>query len=203
MPVEKIIRPLFPDSDSPQDPGAWIRVLEAIGEYCAARLDDAGFFTAGAANEVLGAYQHGLRTLCDSGNPTMDFIAFTAETLADRQGRPVEGEVSRMQKILLLSLRDRVRLWSFGMLPGAVDGLYCHCVRTRAACESLGCPSMLGGEASIVHVTALNPVTALAAAAWIRQELSALATGEAPFVFSLVLDLPSWRGMMKRHFGDS
>jgi H+/gluconate symporter-like permease len=46
-------------------------------------------------------------------------------------------------------------------------------------------------------------VTALAAAAWIRQELSALATGEAPFVFSLVLDLPSWRGMMKRHFGDA
>jgi len=203
MPLEEITGIQFPASGEQEDPGSWLSVLEAIGKFSAGRLKDTAFLTADTADEVLSAYMARVNASPGLEDVTVDFVAFAAEAQAAAHGRAMELEVALMQKIMLGSLLGRVQSWTFGGLPGPAEGLYGHCASTHLGCEALGCPSILGGEASIVHVTGLNPAAALVAAAWIRQELAGQAGGEAPFVFSLVLDLPSWRVAMKRHFGAS
>lgn len=203
MPLEEITGIQFPAQEQPDKTDAWVRVLEHVGDFSAARLHAAGFFTADTAGEVLGSYKAGLSTSLEYGASPSDFMAFAAEMQAARKGSPIELEVALMQNILLSHFPDRVQSWTFGALPGPVEGLYGQCVSTRSGCEALSCPSILGGEVSIVHVTSLNPTAALVAASWIRQELARQGGGESPFVFSMVLDLVSWRGAMKRHFGAS
>jgi len=201
MPVEEITGIPFPGYNSPRNAGVLARVLEAVGECCAQHLREAGYFTEDEATDVLSDYQSELSFSCEPGNPAADFIAFVAETQAKVRGKSADGEVARMQKLLRWSLGDRVRCWTFGMPPGSVEGLYSHATSTREACGTLGCPSMLGGEVSIVHVTSVNPVAALVAAAWIKQELAGQGEVDAPFVFPLMVDLPSWHTMLQRHFG--
>ncbi|MEI6712694.1 MAG: hypothetical protein WCO60_03015 [Verrucomicrobiota bacterium] len=202
MPVEEITGIHFPSCNAPKDPGVICGVLDAVSACCSRHLLAGGYYTEQEAEDVLSAYQSGLSFCCEPGNVASDFIAFTAETQAKKNGLTAEGEVARMQRLLRWSLSDRVRCWSFGVLPGAVDALYCHCVSTRLPCGYLGCPSMLGGEASIVHVAGVNPVSALVVSAWIRQEMTASGESEAPFVFPLMVDLPSWHSMLQRHFGE-
>jgi hypothetical protein len=201
MTVEEITGVPFPDLNAPKDAAAFSCVLDAIGECCARHLKDVGYFTEGESESALNAYQSGLSFCCEPGNPSADFIAFAAEIQAERQGKSAVLEVGRMQKLLRWCLGDRIRCWSFGILPGAADGLYQIADSTRVACGYLGCPSMLGGELSIVHVTSVNPVAALVACAWIKQELAGQGDGDAPFIFPLMTDLPTWQTMLQRHFG--
>ncbi len=199
--IEEITGVSFPSLNSPKDAALWPSVLDAIGACCARHLKEVGYFTEGEAAHALKAYQDGLSFCCEPGNPSADFIAFAAEMQAQTQVKSAVIEAGRMQKLLRGCLGDRVRSWSFGMLPGAVDGLYKIAESARVACGYLGCPSMLGGEVSIVHVTSVNPVASLVASAWIKQNLAEQGDGDVPFMFPLMTDLPTWQTMLQRHFG--
>jgi hypothetical protein len=177
-------------------------VLAEIGNCCAARLKAGGYFSEKEAEDVQSAYIESLDFYYGSGNPCGDFLVFAAELHSVRQGSNTEQELVRMQKMLRWSLSDRVRYWSFGALPGASDALYCHCVSTRMPCDYLGCPGVLSGDANIVHLVSVNPLAALVAGAWVRQELSAIAGGEAPFVFPMMVDVSTWQSLLQRHFGE-
>ncbi len=201
MPVEEITGVAFPGLNAPKEAGVFGHVLAAIGECCSVHLNEAGYFTEGECAGVLKAYQSGLSVCCEPWNPAADFVAFTAETQAKAHGLSAEVEVSRMQKLLRWALGDRVRCWTFGLLPGAVEGLYRQCETARVVSGYLACPSMLGGELSIVHTTSVNPVAALVAAAWIQQELTAHGDGDAPFMFPLMVDRPFWLTTLQRHLG--
>lgn len=201
MPVEEITGVAFPGLNDPKDAGVFGHILAEIGECCSIQLNEAGYFKEGECAGVLSAYRSGLSAGCEPGNPSADFVAFTAETQAKAHGLSAELEVFRMQKLLRWALGDRVRCWTFGLLPGAVDGLYRQSETARVVCGYLACPSLLGGEVSIVHTTSVNPVAALVASAWIQQELTALGDGDAPFLFPLMVDLPSWLTTLQRHFG--
>lgn len=172
-------------------------VLDRIAGTTVMYLQQGDYLSEGEAAPLLAAYGEKLGAAV---GVMPDFLHFTAEAQAQKHSLTVEGELVRMQKLLRNSLNDRVHYWSFGPLSGRASALYDHCPGLRPVCMALGCPATLAGETSIVHVTSLNPVSALVASFWISQELNRTAEGDAPFVFTFFTDLPAWQMLMQRHF---
>ena len=178
------------------DRGSLVPVLERIAQTSLNHLRQGGYISGDESAPLLPAYQKALA----STTPPPDFLIFIADIQAQKHSLTVDGEIARMQKLLRVSLNDRVNYWSFGPLPGRASGLYEHCASLRGICAALGCPATLAGETSIVHVACINPVAALVASFWIRQELTRESETDAPFVFSFLTDLQAWQLLMQRHF---
>ncbi len=172
-------------------------VLDRIAGTTVTYLEQGGYLAEGEAAPLLAAY--GEKLVAASGLMP-DFLNFAAESQAQKHSLTAEGELVRMQKVLRSSLKGRVHYWSFGPLPGRASALYDHCPGLRPVCMALGCPAILAGETSIVHVTSLNPVSALVASFWISQELHRTSEDDAPYVFTFFTDLPAWQTLMQRHF---
>lgn len=172
-------------------------VLNGVTNRTLVILQEAGCIHKNESAPLLAAYGEKLGA---AAGLMPDFLNFTAEFQARKHSLTAEVELVRMQKVLRNSLNDRVHYWSFGPLSGRTAPLYEHCPSLRSVCMALGCPATLAGEASIVHVTSLNPVSALVASFWISQELSRTAEGDAPFIFAFFTDLAAWQALMQRHF---
>lgn len=171
-------------------------VLERIAHISLKHLREGGYVSEEESAPLLPAYSDAL----NSFPPPTDFLTFVAEAQTAKHTVTVEGEISRMQKLLRSRLNDRVHFWSFGTLPGRSSALYEHCPGLQPVCSTLGCPATLAGETSIVHVTSLNPVAALVVSFWISHELNRTTEGDAPFVFSFLTDLSTWQLLMHNHF---
>lgn len=171
-------------------------VLKEIAECCVKHLRQGGYLSEAEAKPLLTEYNQGLGYRI--GPP--DFLAFAAECQAEKHSLTVDGEVQRMQKLLRASLQDRVHYWTFGPIPGRAGSLYDQCPSLRAACSALGCPAVMAGEDSVMHVASINPVAALVAAAWIGHELSQIEDSDMPFVFPFLIDLTAWNVLLQRHF---
>jgi len=200
MPAESTTGIFFPAQYSVGNDAVLRTLLEDVANCVAKHLREGGYCSDLEAQRLLEEYRRRLEKSHLQAAPPPDFAVFVAETQAALHGLTPEGETSRIQKILRWSLSDRVRCWTFGPLPGVADKLYGRSASLKGACRLLGCPSMMSEEASIIHVTSVNPVAALVASAWITQELTALSEGEAPFAFPLMLDLTSWLSMRQQHF---
>ena len=200
MPAENTTGICFPTQYNVGNDAVLRTLLEDVATCVAKHLREGGYFSDLEARGLLEEYRRRLEKSHLKAAPPPDFAVFVAETQAALHGLTPEGETSRIQKVLRWSLSDRVRCWTFGPLPGVADKLYGRSASLREACRLLGCPSMMSEEASIIHVTSVNPVAALVASAWITQELTALSEGEAPFAFPLMLDLASWLSMRQQHF---
>ena len=200
MPAESTTGIRFPAPYCVGNDAVLRTLLEDVASCVAAYLREGGYCSDLESQSLLEEYRTRLaeRRLQVASPP--DFTVFVAETQSAIHGLTPEGETTRIQKILRWRLSDRVRCWTFGPLPGVVDKLYARSASLRDACCLLGCPSMISEEASIVHVTSVNPVAALVASAWITQELRLLTEGEAPFAFPLMIDLTSWVSMRQQHF---
>jgi len=171
-------------------------VLDRIAQTSVKHLQQGGYVSEAEAAPLIPAYQKALA----SAKPPSDFLIFVAEAQATKHSLTVEGEITRMQKLLRSCLNDRVHYWSFGPLPGRASALYEHCPGLRPVCSALGCPATLAGENSIVHIASINPVAALVISFWISHELNRETEAEAPFVFPFLLDLPAWQALMQNHF---
>jgi hypothetical protein len=171
-------------------------VLEGIAICCLKHLREGGYISADETEPVLAAYLRGLA----AGNTSSDFICFAAEDQARKHSLTVEGEIVRMQRVLRGNLRERVHYWTFGPMPGRASSLYDLYPRLRAACEALGCPTVIAGEPSVMHVSSINPVAALVATSWITHEIGQEADIDAPFVFPFLVDLTTWNMQLQRHF---
>ena len=200
-PMENIAAIHFPSPFHSSDDVAGRAVLDAVASCCAEQLRKGGYFSEEEADDMLDAYRFSLRSITTASRPSQDFLIFTAEQQARKHSLTIEGELHRMQMLLLLrwSLSDRVHCWTFGMLPGRAGSLYDHRPSLRDCCALLGCPAVLAGETSIIHVASVNPVAVLAAAAWIGTELTT-GGGDTPFVFPFMIDLPLWHTLRQRHF---
>lgn len=200
MSLENIAGLTFTSPFHATDEAARRSVLEAVASCCAQQLRQGGYFSHSEAEAMLNTYRSTMLA-SDSRHPANDFLYFSAEQQAKKHALTLDGELHRMQMLLLLrwSLSDRVHCWTFGTLPGRAASLYEYCPPLRACCELLGCPAILAGENSLVHVASINPVAVLAAAAWIGTELGQL-NGESPFVFPFMIDLPLWSALRQRHF---
>lgn len=173
-------------------------VMEIIARTTHARLEQEGCFSNDDAISLLDDY---VEKLGDHSGAMPDFLNFAAERSAQKNSSlTVDGELARMQKLLRKSLNGSVYQWSFGPLVGRSSTICQQHPRLRAACMVLGSPFTEAGEKSIVHVAALNPVSALVASTWITQELSSSSDGEKPFVFTFFTDLAAWQMLMQRHF---
>lgn len=170
-------------------------VLERVAGSCLKHLSQGGCLSDPEAASMMDAY---LQTL--SRPSPKDFLLFVAETQAEKHSLTVEGEVSRMQKLLRGSLNDRFHYWTFGPLPGRAGSLYKHCPSLRTICSALGCPAVVDGETSIVHVASINPVALTAASFWIAHELNRVTGGDSPFVYLFLTDLTTWSQLMQSHF---
>ncbi|MDB6116948.1 MAG: hypothetical protein JWO08_729 [Verrucomicrobiaceae bacterium] len=197
MPTEKITGISFPATFTASDAGPRLAVLGAVASCCAQHLLDGGYFSPDEEEAMLKAY----KVRMEAPDPP-DFLLFTAEVLAKKHALTVEGEIHRMQTMLVLRWRlsDRLHCWTFGALPGRATSLYDHCASLRSACTLLGCPAILAGDSSVIHVASINPVAVLTAAAWIGHELTIQSGGESPFVFPFMVDLPVWSTLLQRHF---
>jgi hypothetical protein len=171
-------------------------VLEDIATCCVKHLRSGGYIADAEGKEMLTGY------LCSltSRNPPRDFLLFTAEAQAQKHSLTVDGEVARMQKVLRGSLHGRVHYWTFGPLPGRSSSLYDHRPALRPFCSLLGCPAVIAGETSVMHVASINPVAALVAATLISSQCAEDEDPEVPFVFPFLVDLPSWNHLLSRHF---
>lgn len=196
MHTEAITGVTFPSLLWASDSRAMSSVLEGIAICCLKHLRQGGYITAEESEPVLAAYLLGLT----KGNTSSDFVCFTAENQAHKHSLSVEGEVVRMQKVLRGSLREQVHYWTFGPLPGRASSLYEIYPRLKAACSALGCPTVIAGEPSVMHVSSINPVAALVATSWITHEITQEADADAPFVFPFLVDLPTWNMQLQRHF---
>lgn len=177
-----------------------VSALEGIADCCVRHLCRGGYLTEEDSSALMSVYMERLGQIHPEDKVARDFLAFVGAERARRHSRDVEAEVSTMQKVLRSLLKERVHHWSFGPLPGRADSLYEHCPAMRQACSALSCPSVIAGEPSIIHVASINPVAAVFTARMIKQEIHDLFEGEAPFVFPLIVDLPTWNVMLKRHF---
>lgn len=171
-------------------------VLERIAQTTVKHLRQGGYVSEAEAAPWIPAYL----TALNSAHPPADFLTYVADVQAQKHSLTQEGEVIRMQKLLRNCLNDRVHYWSFGPLPGRAAALYDHCAGLRPVCAALGCPATLAGETSIVHIGSINPVSALVASFWISHELNRETDGDAPFVFSFLMELPAWHILMQNHF---
>ena len=197
MPTEKITGISFPAKFTASDIGPRLAVLGAVASCCAQHLLDGGYFSVDEEAAMLKAY----KIRMEASDPP-DFLLFTAEALAKKHALTVEGEILRMQTMLVLRWRlsDRLHCWTFGVLPGRATSLYDHSASLRSTCSLLGCPAVLAGDSSVIHVASINPVAVLTAAAWIGHELTSQSGGESPFVFPFMVDLPAWNTLLQRHF---
>jgi hypothetical protein len=189
----------------PQEPAvrlsAGMGALEKVASCTASHLQQAGYMTDTEAGEILASYRSHLSPANAQESPSSrDFLAFTARIQARKHELTPEGEVARMQRVLRHRLHDHVHYWSVGALPGRPKSLYDHCPSLRVACSLLGCPAVLAGETSLVHVASLNPLSAVVASDWIRHEMTSAGQTDAPFIFSFIVDLPTWEGLVQRHF---
>jgi hypothetical protein len=196
MPVEAITGINIPPPPAAVNPGAMLPTLEEIATCCMKHLRSGGYLTEAEGKDMLTAYLCALT----SRNPPRDFLLFTAEMQAEKHSLSVDSEVSRMQKVLRGRLHDRVHFWTFGPMPGRASGLYELCPSLRDICSVLGCPSVIAGETSIMHVASINPVAALVTASFITCEIMKDAEADGPFVFPFLIDLPAWNLMLQRHF---
>lgn len=196
MHTEAITGITFPSLLWASDARAMGSVLEGIAKCCLKHLREGGYISADESEPVLEAYLRGLT----KGNTSSDFICFAAENQANKHSLSIEGEVARMQRVLRGSLRERVHYWTFGPLPGRPSSLYDLHPRLRAACSALGCPTVVAGEASVLHVASINPVAALVATSWIAHEITQEPDADAPFIFPFLIDLATWNMQLQRHF---
>ena len=196
MPVETITGINVQSPPLAANISAMFPTLEEIATCCVKHLRSGGYITESEGKEVLTSY------LCSltSRNPPKDFLLFTAEVQGEKHSLSVEAEVARMQKVLRGSLHERVHYWTFGPLPGRAASLYEHCPALRDVCAILGCPAVIAGESSIMHVASINPVAVQVAGTLIAQELSKGAEADAPFVFPFLIDLSAWSQLLQRHF---
>jgi hypothetical protein len=196
MPVEAITGIQIPPPPAAANPGAMLPALEEIATCCVKHLRSGGYVTEAEGKEMLTAYLCALT----SRNPPRDFLLFTAEMQAEKHSLTVESEVTRMQKVLRGCLHDRVHFWSFGPLPGRASSVYDLCAPLRDVCSVLGCPAVIAGETSVMHVASINPVAALVAASFITREIMKDQDTDGPFVFPFLVDLAAWNVMLQRHF---
>lgn len=196
MPIEAITGVSFPSPLPAVSGSAMFPMLEEIATCCVKHLRAGGYLSEAEGKELLTAY------LCSltSRNPPQDFVSFTAESQAQKHSLSVDGEVTRMQRLLRGSLHERVHFWTFGPLPGRAASLYDHCPPLREVCAFLGCPAVIAGEPSVMHVASINPVSALVASSLISHQLTNDADVDAPFVFPFLIDLPAWNMLLQRHF---
>ncbi len=176
-------------------------VLESIAACCAQHLRQGGYFSNEEADEMLRAYHENLDAIESNPLQGLDFLMFSAEVQAQKHSVTVEGEIHRMQTLLLLRWNppERVYSWTFGTLPGRPSSLYDYCPVLQACCALLGCPAVLAGEASVVHVASINPIAVHAAATLIGNELAKVG-GEYPIVFPFMINLALWTTLSQRHF---
>ena len=171
-------------------------MLEAIARVCVRHLREGGYITEEEAAPLLAEYSEQLK----AAGERHDFLAFLAERQAQKHSLTFEGEVARMQKVLRARMNERVHYWTFGPLPGRPNSLYDRHPMMRKVCAALACPSVLLGDAGMVHTASINPVAALVAGAWISHEMQQEAEAEKPFVFSYLVDLPAWNSLLQRQF---
>lgn len=196
MPIEAITGVSFPSPLPAAGASAMLPLLEEIATCCVKHLRAGGYISESEGKELLTAY------LCSltSRNPPQDFVSFTAEFQAQKHSISVDAEVTRMQKLLRRGLHEQVHFWTFGPLPGRAASLYEHCPPLREVCALLGCPAVIAGETSVMHVASINPVSALVASSLISHQLTVDEEAEAPFVFPFLIDLPVWNMLLQRHF---
>jgi hypothetical protein len=196
MPVEAITGINVTSSSPAAHITAMFPTLEEIATSCVRHLRAGGYLSEAEGKEMLTSY------LCSltSRNPPKDFLLFTAEIQGEKHSLAVDSEVSRMQRLLRGSVNERVHYWTFGPIPGRAASLYEHCPAIREVCGVLGCPAVIAGETSIMHVASINPVSVLVAGKLITEELSKVEDAEGPFVFPFLVDLPAWNLLLPRHF---
>ena len=184
---------VFPSKSGKED---ILKILKRVAEKTLQILIQEGELNAIDSDVLFSAYEHEANT--SSGFKT-DFLQLTAQNQAQKNSLSVEAELVRFQKALRNHLVARVHQWSFGQLPGRQLSLYDKCQSLREICMTLGAPSMLVGESSVIHVASINPVLALVASDWINHELRSISQ-ESAFIFCFCTDLSTWETMMHRHF---
>ena len=200
MPNEPITGITFPKSATDCDENASLKVLDAIATCCTRHLQQGGYLSDVEAKRLMISYRAMLATRPQTKHASMDFLAFIADAQAEVHALQSDAEIARMQRLLRRSLNDRVHYWSVGPLPGRAGSLYEQFPQMRAICSALGCPGVIAGEESVMHVASINPVAALVAASWICHESSSSSHGDAPFVFPFLVDAPTWNTLLQRHF---
>jgi hypothetical protein len=180
-----------------EDPEEFATLLDDVAHFCTRHLSSGGYFSDEEAKAMLGGY----RAARASGRAIeiQDFLAFTAHDRGKRCGLAPADEIRRMQKVLRWGATDKVPFWAFGPLPGKSEGLFQVCPSLEIICRGLCCPARVAGDSSIIHVASVNPVAALITAALIEREMAALPGGLIPFVFPLMVDLPTWQVLLQRH----
>ncbi len=201
MPFENLTGITIPHPFSVSDETACRSVLQGIASSCASHLRQGGYFSDDEAGAMLRAYQDFLYATTFRPEQAVDFLLFCADLQAQQHSVTVEGEVHRMQSLLLLrwSSTERIYSWTFNTLSGRVTSLYEHSPELRSVCAMLNCPAMLAGEPSIVHVASINPVAVHVTMELIKEEL-VKANGDIPFVYPLMINMTLWNTLRQRHF---
>jgi hypothetical protein len=182
------------------DGAFWVPLLENIAASTANHLQRGGYLVDLETQEILAGY----RSLLDSALPphsgSKDFLDFLANYQSQKHSVPRDDEVVRMQRILARQLHEHAHYWSLGPIADPSHALYEQCPSLEVACRRLCCPAICAAE-DIVHVAALNPFAGLVVAEWIHHDAKLTSGfGDVPFVFTLMVDFPSWAALRQRHF---
>jgi hypothetical protein len=172
-------------------------LLDSIASFCASRLLDDGYLSDEEYKCVLSDY----RSLNVTGgqNTHLDFLAFVGHERVNRDSPDLSNEIRKMQQVLRRGATGKVPFWGFGPILGKPDILFQACPSLRSLCVRLSCPVIVIGDPAIIHVASVNPVAALVTAALVEREMALLPSSLIPFVFPMIVDLQTWKSLIKNH----
>lgn len=170
-------------------------LLDSIASFCALRLLDGGYLSDVELRCVLADYS--ALNVTGVQNHHLDFLGFVANYKLNRGAVDLSDEIRKMQQVLRRGATGKVPFWGFGPVLGKPDILFQVCSSLRSLCVRLGCPVIVIGDPAIIHVTSVNPVAALIIAALIEREMALLPSGLIPFVFPMIVDLQTWKSLIK------
>jgi len=172
-------------------------LLDSIASFCASRFLDDGYLSDEEFRCVLSDYRS--LNVTSGQNQYLDFLVFVAHYRVKNDPLDVSNEIRKMQHVLKRGATGKVPFWGFGPLSGKPDILFQACPLLRSLCVRLGCPVIVIGDPAIIHVASVNPVAALITAALIEREMAFLPSRLIPFVFPLIVDLQTWKSLIKHH----
>jgi hypothetical protein len=188
MPVEQITGIEFPSAVESAEYSSKVQVLQAIASCNITHLVNGGYLAKSAKDSYQQDYLQSLRP----GTISTDFVAFLAARKAHETSQSIEAEISVIQNILHEHIGSSVFYWDFGRMRAGVSPLFATHPALKSICELLECFITLASDLSILQVASINPISALVASSWIKHQLLSDATNEMPFIFSFMVDYPTW-----------
>jgi len=197
MPSERITNVSFPTTGAADTSYKEIaELLHHSAAHCLRLLVKSGLLSSNDAESCLEEYTQTL----SPDSPSSEFIAFLATRLAHESSDTMEQEIGRIQKCLREQLGSVPHYWNFGHLRNGGAAFFNNHPDLQPICNWLDVSVLANSDFSVLQLASINPLSVLIASAWLKHLISKDPANEVPFIFTFMVDVPTWNSLSSHHF---